>query len=353
MEETQQATVEAPQGPQSVPEPKGVQLGEKVAGRGKRDYELSEDAQTKLGINRDYTQREAKPEAAKEPQEKSPKAEDTPKGQVEAKPEKKAEGKEGEKVEEEKPVLDDLPPEKLDEFMNQYEVPEESRDKIKGLAKNLIQFRTATTQRSQQLADQTKIVKALAERLGTDRVVSAIQKLEQWADLPEVRTQLKEGWDGEPFNEFLDAMFEAAPKAKEYLGEQKELMEKDRELKDREEILGLKSLENSPFDYKSDDEITATMQVADDHGVDLATAHKIRLGEQLANEKAISDKKVKALQAEIEKLKKETVELKSNGKVEKKPIVEKKGARVIGFDRPEKSEGFDSRDEGILKKLGI
>ena len=343
-----------------------VQIGDRKPTEGKElgEFELSEAAQKKLGINADGSPRmDDESESTETKDEKSEKEDEkkSEEGTQEEQPNKDGEGEKTEtkdtEEKEEVPQIEDIEPEKLDEFMKEHDMPSKART----LAKNLFKFRASTTQKTQEVAERERVVSAIGERIGADKMVEHVEaflKLDK-KDQSEFLDYIEDYDSDSPGVKAFKLLIEKAPEAKEVLSEAKQETERELNLRVREEALDLKGLKDSPIDYSSDDELVKTGEIADEYNVNLLTAHKIRVGEQLAD--SVEDLKIElktqkeTYEAELAKLKDEVEKL----KVKKaKPITSTtKGvtfsAKVLGGRKPKETTpgDFDATEERIRKAI--
>jgi len=324
-----------------------VQIGERVRNKEKAgDFELSEDAQNKLKMNADFSLREGSEEEV-ESEETTEETKDSEKTGEET----QTEQSETEKAEEtEDTNLVNEPDEKVLEFLQKYETPE-SRER---LAKDLIKFRASNTQKAQEVASIEKELSSIIERLDSDKVSQAIEKVQSLKEMPELRDTLDDFFDEEnPVTELIDALTEAVPKVKKMSSEQTALSQKEQDLDLKEEELGLMAIKDSPFDYSDMDQKIKTGEIADEYNTNLLGAHKIREAEHLKVHVKDNESREKALQDEVKTLKEEVSVLKKK----KAPAVTEQitEPKIIQFNRVKRKEGelgdMDATEERLKQKI--
>ena len=324
----------------------------------------------------------------KQPKKKEGKAEEkkeaeaTPEGQPEksAKPEEKNKEEPKKEPEKEEAKKEEEPGEES-ETEEEHELvksikemiptlDEDGQKQLKSDLKNRSKFTKANTERAMKLAEREKKLGDLELLDGFARFASSeeitetsdsIQAIPK-ADLEDAMLELDERFDEvdadpkkNPIRKLCDLIFKAAPEATKLTESQRKQAEKDIELSDRKEILDLQAMDST---YKDEEKLMEVSKVADENGVKLAVAHRIRIADTLQSSLDKSDKKVKVLEKEVLDLKTKNEEMKKNLPSHLTPKPEKKVEEevfepTIIRSKADETKSFDEVERGLRKKFHL
>jgi len=360
-------------------------------------YELKEETLNKLGLNKDGTEKEggetptkseeldehgneirsysdaeigynlgeefltSKETTEEKPEKKSEKSEETPKEEQPIKETAKEEetGKETpteqpSSQEENEPTFSDKVIERLKVFED-----EETQSKFLKDLENYEKFHASNTQERQKIADEKKQFETvIGELVGEDyqKTIDEILKLDDLKDFLESADDwYSEREEGNPFRKLIDIWRTKNDNIKNY-HEQTSAFEKERsDLELEKEVFEVQKLDDR---YKDTETLIALGDLADQHGVDLMTAHKLWLADNLNNNVSELNDKIKALEKDKTNLKKELkarneeiTELKSKALPLSTGAMESIGAESFDYTTP--SSGFDETEQRVRRKLGV
>jgi len=355
----------------------------------KEPYELKPETLDKLGLNQDWTEKaiEASVEIPDEVDEHGneirtysdaeiginigndflyPKKKDTEKKVDETlEPEKKAtpEKEQPEQAAEEKkpdeqsqgePTFNDQVVERLKKF----EDAELQTQFLKDLD-NYEKFMANNTQKAQAIADERKKLEMLVTELGVkdyQGMVDEILKLDDLKDFLESADDwYSEHEGGNPFRKLVEHWKTSNDKVLKHV-ESKSVFEEERTALELErEVFAIQKLDDR---YKDTEMLVALGDLADQHGVDLKTAHKIWLADNLTSNVTELNDKIKAMDKDKAALKKELkarneelTELKKKAVTSQPGVIESVGVESFDYSTP--SSGFDETEQRLYKKLGV
>jgi hypothetical protein len=368
----------------------------------KDNYALSEESQTKIGLNEDLSPNEDFEEPEEE--QDTGKMEPINIGDIEKEEEKPApkdadksddKTKEGEidgdkdKDEEKEPEKDSPPkPGKDDDKEGDNKDKDESEDDVESdetndkdddepdfntkviehlskfddatkdqfivdLEQGLGKFTAASTQRSQEAADQLKKANQLFDLIGGDKVKEALkddglmEALDEWFD-PEFK-------DGEKADKSKNPFRVIELKDVEHYSKEQILLEKSKnDLALDREILEVQRLDKK---FEDAEELKSLAEYADEAGTTLAVAAKMKISEQKDKDQT---KEIETLKTQLKDTKKE---LKTRNdeyqKLEKSaaPILTPGADGVMGVEKVDfkssEDETMDQREARVRKKLGV
>jgi len=231
---------------------------------------------------------------------------------------------------------------------------------------NWPKFRKVNTEKSMALAEREKelgdleLLGGLKNFIQTDKVKTILERISKDPEtLESFKTDLNGYFGGEdnPVAELLDLMFKAAPEAEKVTTKQKELDDREADLEIENHTIQLKGMDKRYLGENGDTELQATIDVALKEGVNLLTAHKIRMGESVQAELDESKKKNKILNDELIATKKQLEELKKKtpappDTVDREPEKEKKfpvQTSVVAMRR----DAMDQAERKIREKLKV
>jgi hypothetical protein len=201
--------------------------------------------------------------------------------------------------------------------------PEEQQQFITDVLPNWTKFTKANTERAMALKEREKalgdleLVGGMTKFIQTDKVKSALDAIasdkENLDALREVTTDFFDP-NGEgkpnPVMDLVDMILSAEPEAEKVTAKQQALDDKETDLQIDDHILQLKGMDKRYLGDEGKAELQATIDLALESGVDLLTAHKIRMGTD--SQKTIEDlnAKNKILNDELISVKKQFDEFK-------------------------------------------
>jgi hypothetical protein len=316
------------------------------------------DAEVGINIGNDFVN--PPKDTDKKPDKKSIKVEESPKEQPSDKAnEEKTSDKEPPKEQplkdqEAEPTFEQRVVERLKTFED-----EEQRSKFLKDLENYEKFQASNTQERQKIAEEKKNLDVLIKELvGEDyqKTVDEILKLDDLKDFLESA----DNWyldreEGNPFRKMVEHWRAKNDNVVKYHKGQSEFESERSELELEKEIFEIQKLDDR---YKDTETLVALGDLADKHGVDLKTAHKIWLSDNLSTDISELNDKIKALEKDKTNIKKElkarneeVTELKSKVLPPLPGITEPAGAESFDYGSP--STGFDETEQRLYKKLGV
>jgi len=225
---------------------------------------------------------------------------------------------------------------------------------------NYEKFMANNTQKAQSIADERKKLEMLVTELGVkdyQGMVDEILKLDDLKDFLESADDwYSEHEGGNPFRKLIEHWRTSNDKVLKH-HESKSVFEEERSALELEkEVFELQKLDDR---YR----VTETLieladNVADKYGVDLKTAHKIWLADNLTSNVTELNDKIKAMDKDKAALKKELkdrnaeiTELKKKAVTSQPGVIESVGAESFDYSTP--SSGFDETEQRLYKKLGV
>jgi hypothetical protein len=337
------------------------------------DFTLSSEASAKLGLTAETEGAETSKEEKATPKvatgEEIPSevtGEETPeKGTQVAnskKPskEEKAEDK-GQKQEKEKPVK---PASEENPFhtkvlanLSRFDNEELQGKFLKDL-ENYEKFMATNTQESMRVSDERKAIEALAKKLGSNDISEAVKVVSELEDLQDFLTSSDDWYDGKeqnPIRKLVETLTASLKGNQEHAQELSVLDKEKANLALKQELLDLYEIDPNYKDEKILDEV---VRLADENGVNLATAHKIRLGVQAQAQVEQFNSQINSLNEKIKNLEKEL-------KAKTKEASEKENSFKPGLTgdkggprnfNPSKATGLPDWDKSrarVMAKFGI
>jgi hypothetical protein len=201
--------------------------------------------------------------------------------------------------------------------------PEDEKVFMDDVLVNWPKFRKANIERSQALAEREKVlgdlelVEGLSRLIQTDKVKSSLDMIaSDNENLEALRGITKDFYDpnGEgkpnPVMEIIDMILSSEPEAEKVTAKQRELEAKEIELEINDHTVQLKGLDKRYTGDAGKEELQSTTDLALENGVDLLTAHKIRMGTESQKVIEESQAKIKVLNDELVSTRKQLEELK-------------------------------------------
>lgn len=208
------------------------------------------------------------------------------------------------------------------DYVKQFDTPEKRQKLMKDL-ENGKTFMASNTQEAQRNAEVKKELEATARELSLGEIGNVLKTIEaddQLEQQMELLDEFNGGSDKNPIRMLLGLMTAAKPAAEKRSRELQEIEDREADLAIDNQILSLKRIEGSPFNYGDEAELQKTFVVADKYGLDdLEAAHKIRVSEQLQEASKTHETRIKALEKEL---------------TETKEALEKAKAGVVPIARP-------------------
>ena len=223
-------------------------------------------------------------------------------------------------------------------------------------------FTASNRQRSQDLADQKRELENLVEKFGSDKLQTALKELMDSNDIEDFLDSADEWYEGKDKNKIrnlVELLSASTPEIGKYKTEYDALAEERADFAVKKEIDALYDLKGGDA-YKDIDTLQELGKLADQHGVDLATAHKIRMSDIFPSQIAEKDTEISTLKKELRKIKAELKE--RNKKLTEKIKTESletevnsgiSGKGVSGVDYLNKSSGFDETEARLQEQFGI
>lgn len=359
-------------------------------------FELSPEAQAALGVNSDYSFKdepdsgkaeengaeqtktdestgagaEKKDESKAEPEkgqpagenpeekEKGEKTGEKEKGVEEGEPEENENLDEGEDDLEGEPDFRDLIIERIDKSFDSVEKKEQL---LKDL-ENYEKFMASNTQKSQEIAELRRQAESVLKKFDNDRLAKSLELLQQDEQDYEDFLKSTDEWfqekESNPIRELIESVQANTEEVEKIKKESKEELEREAELKLREELIDLYALDHS---YKDDmDKLDKLAELADKEGINLIQAHKLQQAEQFTEEIASLKDQLKESTAKIKSLEKELKSKSEQSKKEneiKSPDIGLQGQIGASNFRynPEKGtvSSFDETERRLREKFGL
>ncbi len=218
-----------------------------------------------------------------------------------------------------------------DKVQNLAEVYKTDKERKKFLEDldNHPKFFASNTQKAMEIAEERKTVDALVKRIGAPELVEAIEAFDKSTDKEDVLKSLDDWYDAEssdpsknPVRKVFDQFSKSVPEVQGYSTEKKELADEKGMLEVEKELIGLKQIKDSPFDYSNDEELKKTIDFADEYAVktgnfiNLDTAHRIRSLDAMSSQIDSQKEKIVSLKKELKERNEEVKKLKSDKKIE-------------------------------------
>jgi len=305
-----------------------------------KEFELSENAQVALGVNKDYSLRgkadekpvtesvqQAKPEndmresatvnlgeafKNKQKEKEVSKPRNEQQSGSESSNNKKSGKEENPKNEKTDEVITpfDFQKELIEKVYPRFkDKDEESQRQFLADTTNYDKFMASNTQKSQELAEAKREHDNFVSKVGSGKTVEAYKALTSHPEFQTFLDATDDFFDGKeinPVRKYFESLAEAVPKIEQHSKEQTALLEKQADLSLREELIDLYDIDKS---YKGDEKrVNELADYAVKNAVTLIQAHNLLSAEKLATQVKTDTETIAALNKKISNLEKEVKE---------------------------------------------